>query len=65
MLVVFLPPWVYGASIVANFSDLRAGLRALTLNTVAFPDQLTAMADAGAPGPQAHRHQPPRSARDR
>lgn len=35
VLVIFLPPLVYGASIYANFGDLRAGLRALTLNTVA------------------------------
>ncbi len=35
VLVVFLPPLVYGASIYANFGDLRAGLRSLTLNTLA------------------------------
>src|SRR6266496_499783 len=34
VLVVFLPPLVYGASIFANFSDFRANLRALTLSTV-------------------------------
>jgi Na+/H+ antiporter len=35
VLVVFLPPLLYGASIFANFGDLRANLRALTLSTVA------------------------------
>lgn len=35
VLVVFLPPLLYGASIFANFNDLRAGLRPLTLNAVA------------------------------
>lgn len=35
VLVVFLPPLVYGSSIYANFGDLRATLRTLTLNTVA------------------------------
>src|ERR671929_1137420 len=34
VLVVFLPPLLYGASIFANFGDLRASLRALTLNTI-------------------------------
>src|SRR5947207_13080762 len=34
VLVVFLPPLVYGASIFANFGDLRANLRALTLSAV-------------------------------
>src|SRR6266487_2322372 len=34
VLVVFLPPLGYGASIFANFSDFRANLRALTLSTV-------------------------------
>src|SRR6266516_1176859 len=34
VLVVFLPPLVYGASIFANFNDFRANLRALTLSTV-------------------------------
>ncbi len=34
VLVVFLPPLIYGASIYANFNDLRANLRALTLSTV-------------------------------
>src|SRR5215217_4116271 len=34
VLVVFLPPLLYGASIFANFGDLRAGLRGLTLNTI-------------------------------
>src|SRR5919199_5076668 len=34
VLVVFLPPLVYGSSIYANFGDLRANLRALTLSTV-------------------------------
>lgn len=34
VLVVFLPPLVYGASIFANFGDFRANLRTLTLSTV-------------------------------
>jgi CPA1 family monovalent cation:H+ antiporter len=34
VLVVFLPPLLYGAAIFANFNDLRANLRALTLSTV-------------------------------
>jgi monovalent cation/hydrogen antiporter len=34
VLVVFLPPLLYGASIFANFGDLRANVRALTLNAV-------------------------------
>src|ERR671933_672351 len=34
VLVVFLPPLLYGASIWANFGDLRANLRGLTLSTV-------------------------------
>ena len=34
VLVVFLPPLLYGASIFANFNDLRANLRGLTLATV-------------------------------
>lgn len=34
VLVVFLPPLLYGASIYANFNDLRANLRGLTLSTV-------------------------------
>ena len=35
VLVIFLPPLLYGASIYSNFSDLKAGFRGLTLNTVA------------------------------
>jgi monovalent cation/hydrogen antiporter len=35
VLVVFLPPLVYGAAIYANTSDFRASLRTLTLSTVA------------------------------
>lgn len=35
VLVVFLPPLVYGAAVYANFSDFRANLRALTLSSVA------------------------------
>jgi CPA1 family monovalent cation:H+ antiporter len=35
VLVVFLPPLLYGASIFANSNDLRANLRGLTLNAVA------------------------------
>src|SRR4051794_936957 len=34
VLVVFLPPLLYGASIFANFGDLRANLRGLALSTV-------------------------------
>jgi Na+/H+ antiporter len=34
VLVIFLPPLLYGASIFANFGDLRANLRGLTLSTV-------------------------------
>jgi Na+/H+ antiporter len=34
VLVVFLPPLLYVASIFANYSDLRANLRSLTLSTV-------------------------------
>jgi Na+/H+ antiporter len=34
VLVVFLPPLLWGASIFANFNDLRANLRGLTLSTV-------------------------------
>src|ERR671933_65017 len=34
VLVIFLPPLLYGSSIYANFGDLRANLRALTLSTV-------------------------------
>src|SRR5919112_93488 len=34
VLVVFLPPLLYASSIFANFGDLRANLRALTLSTV-------------------------------
>ena len=34
VLVVFLPPLVYGASVYANFNDFRANLRTLTLSTV-------------------------------
>lgn len=35
VLVVFLPPLLYGSSIYADFNDFRANLRGLTLNTVA------------------------------
>src|SRR5918911_3823064 len=34
VLVVFLPPLLYGAAFFANFNDLRANLRPLTLSTV-------------------------------
>jgi Na+/H+ antiporter len=34
VLLVFLPPLLYGSAIFANFNDLRANLRALTLSTV-------------------------------
>ena len=34
VLVVFLPPLLYAASIYSNFNDMRANLRALTLVTV-------------------------------
>jgi hypothetical protein len=35
VLVVFLPPLVYGAAIYANFNDFRTSLRPLALSTVA------------------------------
>jgi monovalent cation/hydrogen antiporter len=35
VLVVFLPPLVYGAAVYANFGDFRANLRTLALSTVA------------------------------
>jgi monovalent cation/hydrogen antiporter len=35
VLVIFLPPLLYGVSIYANFTDLRAATRGLALNTVA------------------------------
>jgi Na+/H+ antiporter len=34
VLVVFLPPLLYGSSIFANFGDLRANLRGLALSTI-------------------------------
>ena len=34
VLVVFLPPLLYASAIFANFGDLRANLRGLTLSTV-------------------------------
>src|SRR5436189_4466579 len=34
LLVLFLPPLLYGSAIFANFNDLRANLRGLTLSTV-------------------------------
>src|SRR6059058_1280862 len=34
VLVVFLPPLLYGSAIFANVNDLRANLRGLTLSTV-------------------------------
>src|SRR5947208_109127 len=34
VLVVFLPPLLYGSAIFANFNDLRANLRGLTLSAV-------------------------------
>src|SRR5215212_8595150 len=34
VLVVFLPPLLYGSSIYANFNEFRANLRGLTLNPV-------------------------------
>src|ERR687885_1296815 len=34
VLLVFLPPILYGEAIFANFGDFRANLRALTLSTV-------------------------------
>src|ERR671934_1006668 len=34
VLVVFLPPLLYGAAFFANFGDLRADLRALSLTSV-------------------------------
>src|SRR4051812_15259619 len=35
VLVVFLPPLLYGSSIYADFNDFRSNLRGLTLNAVA------------------------------
>lgn len=35
VLVIFLPPLLYGASIYSNFTDLKDSLRGLTLNAVA------------------------------
>src|SRR5919197_1254719 len=35
VLVVFLPPLLYGAAFFANLNHIRASLRALTLNSVA------------------------------
>src|SRR5919197_4297760 len=34
VLLVFLPPLLYGSAFFANFNDLRANLRGLTLSTV-------------------------------
>jgi monovalent cation/hydrogen antiporter len=34
VLIVFLPPLLYGSSIFANFNNLRANPRAVTLSTV-------------------------------
>jgi monovalent cation/hydrogen antiporter len=34
VLVVFLPPLVYGAAFFANLGDMRANLRTLTLNSI-------------------------------
>lgn len=34
MLLLFLPPLLYGSSIFANFNDFRGDLRWLALNTV-------------------------------
>src|SRR3954454_15165674 len=34
VLVVFLPPLLYGAAFFANFGDMRANLRALSLSSV-------------------------------
>src|SRR3954447_12057501 len=34
VLVVFLPPLLYGAAFFANLGDLRAGLRGITLNAI-------------------------------
>src|SRR5436305_2984388 len=34
VLVVFLPPLLYGSAVFANFNDLRANLRGLTLSTI-------------------------------
>jgi hypothetical protein len=48
VLVVFLPPLVYGASVYANFSDFRANVRALTLSTVA----LVLVTMSRSPGPR-------------
>src|SRR5690349_2259072 len=53
VLVVFLPPLVYGASVYANFNDFRANLRALTLSTVAL-----VLATVGGGGRAAHEPHP-------
>jgi CPA1 family monovalent cation:H+ antiporter len=34
VLVIFLPPLLYGSAIFANFNDLKSNLRGLTLSTV-------------------------------
>jgi CPA1 family monovalent cation:H+ antiporter len=34
VLVVFLPPLVYGAAFFANLGDIRANLRTVTLNSI-------------------------------
>jgi CPA1 family monovalent cation:H+ antiporter len=34
VLVIFLPPLLYGSAIFANYNDLKANLRGLTLSTV-------------------------------
>lgn len=49
VLVIFLPPLLYGSSIFANFNDFRANLRALTLNAVAL-----VLVTIGAVGWAAH-----------
>jgi NhaP-type Na+/H+ or K+/H+ antiporter len=45
VLLVFLPPLFYGSPIFANFSDFRADLRWLTLNTVALVLVTTSIGD--------------------
>ena len=35
VLVIFLPPLLYGAAFFANFGDMRAGLRGLALSSIA------------------------------
>jgi Na+/H+ antiporter len=49
VLVVFLPPVLYGSSIFSNFNDFRANLRGLTLSAVGL-----VLVSIGAVGAVAH-----------